>query len=161
MIPTTSLDLALESARKYAELRTDAGHGPAPTKLALWTFVAESEAEAQAGAERYMQEYSDSAMRHYEMLGTHFADLKGYETYAAASEAMRQDDSAFRRGFYDSHPWGTLDQTIARATELAEAFGTDEIMFIFKYGSMPIDVAEKSIRLFAREVMPALQELQP
>jgi hypothetical protein len=34
-------------------------------------------------------------------------------------------------------------------------------MFVFKYGSMPIDVAEKSIRLFAREVMPALRKLDP
>ena len=37
-----------------------------------------------------------------------------------------------------------------QATELAEAFGTNEIMFIFKYGSMPIDKAAKSMQLFAR-----------
>ena len=63
--------------------------------------------------------------------------------------------------FVDSHPWGTPDQTIKRATELAEAFGTNEIMFIFKYGSMPIDKAAKSMQLFAQEVMPALKELNP
>jgi hypothetical protein len=34
-------------------------------------------------------------------------------------------------------------------------------MFIFKYGGMPMGVAEKSMRLFAREVMPALKELNP
>ena len=34
-------------------------------------------------------------------------------------------------------------------------------MFVFKYGSMPIEVAEKSMRLFAKEVMPALKELNP
>ena len=45
--------------------------------------------------------------------------------------------------------------------ELAEAFGTNEIMFIFKYGSMPIDKALASMRLFAKEVMPALKELNP
>ena len=50
---------------------------------------------------------------------------------------------------------------IKRATELATAFGTDEIMFIFKYGSMPMATTEKSIRLFAKEVMPALKELRP
>ncbi|MGH8008945.1 MAG: LLM class flavin-dependent oxidoreductase, partial [Candidatus Binatia bacterium] len=57
--------------------------------------------------------------------------------------------------------WGTPEQTIARATELAHAFGTDEIMFVFKYGSMPMSTAEKSLRLFAKEVMPALKELNP
>ena len=34
-------------------------------------------------------------------------------------------------------------------------------MFIFKYGGMPIDVAEKSMQLFAREVLPALQDISP
>jgi hypothetical protein len=34
-------------------------------------------------------------------------------------------------------------------------------MFIFKYGSMPLATAEKSMRLFAKEVMPALKALSP
>ena len=54
---------------------------------------------------------------------------------------------------------GADDQ--ARATELAESFGTDEIMFVFSNGGMPMAQAEKSMRLFAREVMPALKELKP
>ncbi len=161
-IPTTSLDLALQTVRTYAQLRHEAGHGSeVHTKLALWTYVAGTEAEARRGAERYMCEYSDSALRHYEMLGTHFAGLKGYEAYSASSEAMRENPDAFLRGFFDSHPWGTPEQTIARATELAHAFGTNEIMFVFKYGSMPIEDAHRSMKLFADEVTPALQALEP
>ena len=87
--------------------------------------------------------------------------MKGYETYGAVQDALSSDDSPFRRGFVDTHPWGTPDRTIARATELAEQFGTDEIMFIFKYGSMPADKAAASMQLFADEVMPALKELSP
>ena len=34
-------------------------------------------------------------------------------------------------------------------------------MFIFKYGAMPMAAAEKSMRLFAKEVLPALKELNP
>jgi hypothetical protein len=108
-----------------------------------------------------MEEYGDSALRHYELLGTHLKSIKGYEQYGAQSDVLRQDPSLFTRGFYKSHPWGTPEQTIKRATELANTFGTDEIMFIFKYGAMPIDKAEKSMRLFAKEVMPALQALNP
>ena len=160
-IPTTSLDLALVNMRHYAELRRNAGYEPSHTKLALWTYVAETTSEAQAGAQRYMVEYADSALRHYELLGTHLRGIKGYEAYGAQSEALRKDASPFKQGFYKSHPWGTPEQTVARATELANAFGTDEIMFIFKYGAMPMAVAEKSMRLFAKEVMPALKELKP
>ena len=160
-IPTTSLDIALANMRRYSQLSRDAGHGPTHTKLALWTYVAESHSKADAGAHRYMVEYADSALRHYELLGTHLKNIKGYEAYGAQQDAMRKDPSPFKEGFYRSHPWGTPDETIARATQLANAFGTDEIMFIFKYGSMPMAEAEKSMRLFAKEVMPALKELKP
>jgi hypothetical protein len=48
-----------------------------------------------------------------------------------------------------------------KVKRLAEAFGTSEIMFIFKYGGMSMKAAEKSMQLFAREVMPALKALYP
>lgn len=160
-IPTTSLEAALANMKQYAKLSKDAGHPPVRTKLALWTYVAETHAQAQVGAERYMVEYADSALRHYELLGSHLQHIKGYEAYAAQSEALRADSSQFTRGFYNSHPWGTPEETIARATELAHQFGADELMFIFKYGSMPMAEAEKSMRLFADKVMPALKALNP
>lgn len=160
-IPTTSLDGALANMRRYAALRREAGHAPSHTKLALWTFVAEREADARAAAEKYMGQYGDSALRHYELLRGHFKDIKGYEAYAAQSDALRGNSSQFTGGFAGSHPWGTPEQTIARATELAHAFGTDEIMFVFRYGDMPMELARKSMRLFAKEVMPALKALEP
>ena len=142
-------------------LRAEAGLAPPDTKLALWTYCAETERAAEAGARQYMGEYADSALRHYELLGTHLKELHGYQAYGALSDALRQDSSPFRLGFYREHPWGTPDQVIAKASRLAEAFGTSEIMFVFKYGGMPQDVAEKSMRLFAREVRPALQDIAP
>jgi alkanesulfonate monooxygenase SsuD/methylene tetrahydromethanopterin reductase-like flavin-dependent oxidoreductase (luciferase family) len=160
-IPTTSLELALSNMRDYAELRHNAGHGPSHTKLALWTYVGETASEAEAESRQYMQEYADSALRHYELLGTHLEGTKGYKEYGELQKALRQDAEPFRQAFYRSHPWGTPDQVIRRATELANSFGTDEIMFIFKYGSMPMAATEKSMRLFATEVMPALKELNP
>ena len=159
-IPTTSLDISLAGMRRYAAIRRDAGYAPSHTKLALWTYVAETHSEAEKGA-RHMEEYGDSALRHYELLGTHLKGIKGYEQYGAQSDVLRKDPTLFTRGFHNSHPWGTPEQTIKRATELANAFGTDEIMFVFKYGAMPIDKAEKSMRLFAKEVMPALKALNP
>jgi alkanesulfonate monooxygenase SsuD/methylene tetrahydromethanopterin reductase-like flavin-dependent oxidoreductase (luciferase family) len=160
-IPTVSLEMALTNMRRYAQLRHEAGHGPSHTKLALWTYVSEDHAKADVAAERYMVQYAKSALRHYELLGTHFDGLKGYESYAAQSAAVRQDPTLFTHGFYGSHPWGTPKEVIARATELAEMFGANELMFVFKYGSMPIEEAEKSMKLFAKEVMPALQALSP
>jgi alkanesulfonate monooxygenase SsuD/methylene tetrahydromethanopterin reductase-like flavin-dependent oxidoreductase (luciferase family) len=64
IIPTTTLGTALASAQRYVELRHAAGLPPAETKLALWTYCAETEAEARAGAEKYMVQYADAALRH-------------------------------------------------------------------------------------------------
>jgi alkanesulfonate monooxygenase SsuD/methylene tetrahydromethanopterin reductase-like flavin-dependent oxidoreductase (luciferase family) len=159
-IPTTSLDLALMGAKNYANLRKQAGHGPAHTKLALWTHCTEDAAEAEQ-ARNYVNRYSDSALRHYEMLGTHLKDIKGYETYAANAEILRANPDAFLQGFLQDHPIGTPDEIIKQTRHLAETFGSDEIMFIFKYGGMSLAQSEKSMQLFAQEVIPALHEFNP
>jgi alkanesulfonate monooxygenase SsuD/methylene tetrahydromethanopterin reductase-like flavin-dependent oxidoreductase (luciferase family) len=161
IIPTTSLDLALQNAQSYMNLRAKAGHAPSDTKLALWTYCAETESEARAGVEQYMVEYADSALRHYEFLRGHLGGIKGYESYGAMSDALHRDVEIFRKAFVREHPWGTPDQVIAKVKQLAEAFGTSEIMFVFKYGGMPMKAAEQSMQLFAREVLPALRDIRP
>ncbi|MBM4258106.1 MAG: LLM class flavin-dependent oxidoreductase [Deltaproteobacteria bacterium] len=161
IIPTTSLENALLNARMYQQLRSQAGHAPSDTKLALWTYCGETESDARAGAEQYMVEYADSALRHYELLRGHLGGIHGYESYGAMTEALHKDVDIFRKAFVREHPWGTPDQIIAKVKRLAEAFGTSEIMFIFRYGGMPMKAAEKSMQLFAREVMPALKEMYP
>ncbi len=108
-----------------------------------------------------MYSYADTALRHYELLAGHLGKLKGYEGYAARSEAIGQDGSAFAETFIAGHPWGTPEMIIERTRELAEAFGTSEITFVFKYGGMPLEMAQKSMNLFAREVLPAIKELNP
>ena len=161
IIPTTSLENALQNARSYMHLRGKAGFAPSDTKLALWTYCAETESEARAGAEQYMVEYADSALRHYELLRGHLGGIRGYEAYGAMTDALNKDVEIFRKAFVREHPWGTPDQVIAKVKHLANLFGTSEIMFIFRYGGMPMKGAEKSMKLFAREVLPALKELHP
>lgn len=160
VIPTQSLGLSLDTAKKYASLHAQAGYAPTKNKLAVWTYVAESEAEAQESAEQYMVEYADSALRHYELLGSHLGNIKGYESYGEVQKALSQDASPFLRGFYNEHPWGTPEMVVERTRELAHEFGCDEVSFIFKYGSMPIESAEKSMRLFSQKVLPALKDIQ-
>jgi len=161
VIPNTDLETSRESIQNYANIRHAAGYEPADTRLAVWTYCAESEEEARGPAEKYMQSYADTALRHYELFSDHLGKIKGYEGYAARSEAMKQDASLFAKGFISGHPWGTPEMIIERTRELAQAFGTSEITFVFKYGGMPLELAQKSMNLFAKEVLPAIQELNP
>ena len=58
-----------------------------------------------------------------------------------------------------NHVWGTPDVCVERLRSIASAFHPEEFMLVFRYGSMPRDVAEKSISLFAAEVLPAVHDL--
>jgi alkanesulfonate monooxygenase SsuD/methylene tetrahydromethanopterin reductase-like flavin-dependent oxidoreductase (luciferase family) len=52
--------------------------------------------------------------------------------------------------------WGTPARCIARLNELHLAVGPREIVVAFRYGSMSRETAEKSMRLFAEEVLPVV-----
>jgi hypothetical protein len=54
---------------------------------------------------------------------------------------------------------GTPEQCIQKIEVIREMMGPDHMACIMKYGGMPIDVAEASMRLFAAEVLPAAQAL--
>lgn len=157
IIPNTDLETALQGVKHYMSIREEFGFGQTDTKLALWTYVAESEEEARAGAEEYMGNYAVTALRHYELLAGYHSNIKGYERYADLSAGLAGDTAPFKAQFVDGHPWGTPEQVIEQMSTLAEKFGTSEIMCIFKYGGMPLEKAQKSMRLFAEQVLPTLQ----
>jgi alkanesulfonate monooxygenase SsuD/methylene tetrahydromethanopterin reductase-like flavin-dependent oxidoreductase (luciferase family) len=161
LVPTVSLDATLQGARHYMQLRHDAGYDVCDTKLAVWIYCAETEAEAREASRRYMGEYGDSALRHYEMTGTHFDGLKGYEGYAERAAALRADPGLFIRGFTDRHPWGTPSMVVDKIAELAELFGTSERMCVFRYGSMGHAEASRNMAMFAETVLPEVRKLTP
>lgn len=157
-VPTVSLAVALKSAEAYAKQRAAVGFEPAQTKLGLYVYCAETPAEAQAGAEQYLLNFADSSLRHYELGNDHFGKIKGYESYQQMSKAFSGPTNPMAQGYLNDHPWGTPDEVCERIKTIATAFGADELMLGFKYGGMPADVAERSIRLFADEVLPELHE---
>lgn len=100
----------------------------------------------------------DSALNNYELMSGHFATTKGYEHYAAMAD--RVNTQAMGAAYLEYHVWGTPDQCVEKLRGIADAFHPEEFMLVFRYGSMPRDVAEKSIGLFARDVLPAVHELK-
>jgi alkanesulfonate monooxygenase SsuD/methylene tetrahydromethanopterin reductase-like flavin-dependent oxidoreductase (luciferase family) len=161
IIPNSDLQTALDGMRRYMQIRDESGHPPTHTKLAVWAHCAETADASHAVAERYMPVYADTAVNHYEFAAGHLEKIKGYEQYATGGAALLDEDAPWRRMFLEDHPWGTPEMCIEKTTRLAHQFGVDEMMFVFKYGGMPLDAARNSLDLFAREVLPAIKELQP
>src|SRR5205085_389263 len=106
-------------------------------------------------AERYMSNYADSALRHYELLNDYHKDIKGYERYQLMSQMLAGDKgAAYRQSWQLGHPWGTPEQVIETVSQRAHESGASEITFVFKYGGMPLPLAQRSLRLFAEQVLP-------
>ena len=60
-------------------------------------------------------------------------------------------------GFLAANAYGTPDQMIKRFRERYEVIGSFELATCFRFGGIPYEEAEASMRLFAREVLPELQ----
>jgi alkanesulfonate monooxygenase SsuD/methylene tetrahydromethanopterin reductase-like flavin-dependent oxidoreductase (luciferase family) len=160
IIPQVAWEVHAAQLKSFAAARADAGFGPFDPKSGVWIYCAETEAEARVGAEQYMVEYGESTLRHYELLGGHFAEIKGYEIYAERAAALREDTQEHVRRWFDLHPWGTPDQVAQKVIEITDHLHPSEIMCVFRYGSMPYEKAEKSMRLFAQDVLPQLKEIE-
>jgi alkanesulfonate monooxygenase SsuD/methylene tetrahydromethanopterin reductase-like flavin-dependent oxidoreductase (luciferase family) len=160
-IPQTSWTEYAEHTVHFNALRAAAGHAPANPRIAVWVYCAPTADVAEAGARQWMPNYADSAYRHYEIGGTHFAATKGYEQYAASSEAASTPEArqAMRDMYVENQIWGTPEMCLEKLAKINEMMGPDHFVGIMRYGGMPFDEAEASMRLFAAEVLPAAQAL--
>jgi alkanesulfonate monooxygenase SsuD/methylene tetrahydromethanopterin reductase-like flavin-dependent oxidoreductase (luciferase family) len=159
-IPQTTWEDYAQQMQLFADLRVGHGFEPAHPTVVCWVYCAETEEKAFQGARQYIPAYADSAMRHYEIASDHFETTKGYEFYAAGSRMLREGGAATMGDMYlNNQVWGTPAQCIEKLERINELMGPDHFVAVMKYGGMPVDAAEASMRLFAREVLPAAKAL--
>jgi len=132
---------------------------PAPI-AAGWTFCDPDAARAEAMARRYIGGYFQTVLDHYNFGGDHLGKTRGYEYYGKMAEKIQTYGSDKVSEFFMSlQVWGTPEQCYAKILEVRERVGNESFVGVFSYAGMPSDEAERSMRLFAREVLPALQKL--
>jgi alkanesulfonate monooxygenase SsuD/methylene tetrahydromethanopterin reductase-like flavin-dependent oxidoreductase (luciferase family) len=152
-----------EEVDTFTKVRAEAGYEPAPSKIVVYAYCHESDEVAFDHAKQYVTEYADSALRQYEIKGTHFTNLKGYEHYAEQSKHLREatGEIDFSQIFLENHVWGNPQRCFDKIQEIKGALEPEpsELIVVLKYGSMPLDLAQDSTRLFAKEVVPAVQAL--
>ena len=153
-----------EQVIEYNRVRIANGYPAVQPMVAQWLFCAETEEEAWEGAVQYMGANSLEINFHYEIQQKRelFATIKGYEHYAELGKIQAEiplDEKAKAEAFAAGQVWGTPDMIIQKLQEIQDLTAAQEIICQFKYGGMPMDRAEKSLRLFAKEVLPALQKV--
>jgi alkanesulfonate monooxygenase SsuD/methylene tetrahydromethanopterin reductase-like flavin-dependent oxidoreductase (luciferase family) len=149
---------------EYNRIRVEE-HGWKPERptVVCWVYCAEADAEAEAGARKYITEYGDSALRHYQFRGDHLQGLKGYEYYAqmAKMRAAMPEGTDTAAIYLANNIWGSPKTCLEKLERVNDMMGAHEFVAVFSYGSMPVDVAEKSMRLFADRVLAKTQSFKP
>jgi alkanesulfonate monooxygenase SsuD/methylene tetrahydromethanopterin reductase-like flavin-dependent oxidoreductase (luciferase family) len=144
---------------RYRELYQKEHESEAPpTSANMFVYCHSDSAKAEDMAQRYMRDYWQSAIDHYEMGGEHFSSAKSYEYYAEAAKALREDLEGAKQGFVDLQLWGTPDQCLERIEAIRDAIGPIDINGCFSYAAMDYGEAEASMRLFAQEVLPVVKD---
>src|SRR5437588_10373242 len=148
---------------RYREIATAAGHAPRPPLILTNVCVADSRAEAQERAVKYLGQKWQSIDNHYHFSDGHLSTVKGYERYGKMAKTYAKiNDSAEAKAkatdFYVSiQIVGTPDDCLQKIGELQRLTGLDHLVTEFSFGAMPHEEAELNMRLFADRVMPVLQ----
>ena len=109
-------------------------------------------------ARRHMGSFVDSNLEHYEILSGHFSRIKGYDAYAKKAELAKESGrDGIVEAFLKAAAWGTPDRILRELETRRAAVGEFELCTSFRYGGTPYELAESSMRLYAKEVLPVLK----
>ncbi len=135
-------------------------HGRAAPAMMITDFCicGPNLADAENHARQYMGKFVESNFHHYEFLGEHFTTVKGYDAYAQKAAIARKGGlEGATAGFMQAAIWGTPDRILRELEVRREVIGEFELNVAFRFGGAPFEVAERGLRLFAKEVLPVLK----
>jgi alkanesulfonate monooxygenase SsuD/methylene tetrahydromethanopterin reductase-like flavin-dependent oxidoreductase (luciferase family) len=151
--------MRLPAIQRNRELHRKFHGREAPTMLiADFSVCWPKQDEAEELALKHMGSFVHSNFEHYELLGDHFNTVKGYDAYAqkaAIAKAAGMDGAI--AGFMKAAVWGTPDRILRELEARRAVIGEFELDTAFRFGGIPYETAETSLRLFAKEVLPVLQ----
>lgn len=144
--------------RHRALTRSMHGREALPMLIADFAVCLPDIAEAEAAARQYMGKFVESNVHHYELMGDHFSRVKGYNAYAQKSAIVRETGlEGMTEGFMKAAIWGPPDRMLRMLEERRAVVGAFEMATSFRFGGIPYPLAEQSLRLFAKEVLPVLK----
>jgi alkanesulfonate monooxygenase SsuD/methylene tetrahydromethanopterin reductase-like flavin-dependent oxidoreductase (luciferase family) len=161
IIPQKPWSEVAKELEAYRTLYREVNRAEPPAPIAAgWTFCDPDPARAEALAHRYIGGYFHTVLDHYNFGGDHLGKTRGYEYYGKMAEKIQTYGSDKVSDFFTGlQVWGTPEQCYAKILDVRERVGNDTFVGVFSYAGMPAEEAERNMRLFAREVLPALQKV--
>jgi alkanesulfonate monooxygenase SsuD/methylene tetrahydromethanopterin reductase-like flavin-dependent oxidoreductase (luciferase family) len=175
MVPLFVGNKPIEEAGKEVQLvntfRQEVGLPPCQPKNVLFMYCTPRMEEAKKAEEYILIANRDVALHYGFADSSNFRGVKGYEAYAnreagataVLAASVNSDDQSSRSktpGYHASNLMiGTPDEVIKRIIAAQKACSFSEITIVSQFGTMPYDEAERSTKLFAREVLPVVHEM--
>lgn len=155
--------MRMPAIQRHRELiRQMHGTPPLPPLLADFCVCTPGMDGAEDKARRYMGKFVESNFYHYELLGEHFSQVKGYDAYAQKVALAKEIGmEGIVSSFMQAAVWGTPDHILRMFEERRALVGDFELATSFRFGGTPYDLAESGLRLYAKEVLPVLKSWRP
>ena len=157
-------ELRAEVINKGRELHRQY-HGTEQPTLMITEFpiCGSSDEQCEDWARRFQGKFVESNFHHYEFLGEHFKEVKGYDSYQQKAEIARKGGGieAATAGFMDAVSWGSPERILRELERRRAAVGDFELNLAFRFGGIPFEIAEAGLKLYAKEVLPVLKTWSP
>jgi alkanesulfonate monooxygenase SsuD/methylene tetrahydromethanopterin reductase-like flavin-dependent oxidoreductase (luciferase family) len=174
MIPLFVGNKPIEQAgaevRRVNTFRAQEGLAPCQPKNVMFMYCT-ARADEAAESEAWIAAANRDVVLHYGFAdASNFKGVAGYEAYASReagatallAEAVKGEGAAKDKtpGYHASNLLiGTPDEVLRRIHAAQAACSFCEITIVPQFGPMPHEAARRSLELFAREVLPAVQAM--
>jgi alkanesulfonate monooxygenase SsuD/methylene tetrahydromethanopterin reductase-like flavin-dependent oxidoreductase (luciferase family) len=166
MNPNKTVEAYLSDLALFKAVREEHGHSSARGVIyQVPLYCSEDAANEQHLIRQWVSEYIDSALKMYELGTDNFAPGKSYAEY-------RTKGSHFGDGSYAdalqtlTTKWlrdgifGTPQECAEKVAAHRNAMDPSELALLTGFGTMPMEAAEKSMHLFAEQVMPRFDDIR-
>lgn len=144
-ISLQSWEHAAESSRAFNRIRALRGWAPVDPISVVFVSCCERRDQIRSG-EAYLAEMMDASIHHYDLL----AGVRT-QTPGASDDGLVE---MLRSNFIGLNVVGSPDECVAKLRQIHDTVHCAEFICVFHCGRMPASEGERSMRLFAREVLP-------
>jgi alkanesulfonate monooxygenase SsuD/methylene tetrahydromethanopterin reductase-like flavin-dependent oxidoreductase (luciferase family) len=157
-------DSAREDLRRYEDTTRAIGLKPRPPIVLTQVSLAESEHEAWDEANRYQAETFRAIDQHYGHTRGELQGVKGYEfharmakTYAKIVTSPEEIQKKALQHYLSLGVVGNPKQCLEKLEYIQQRMNTDHFLFAFSHGGLPLEKAQRSMRLCAEKILPRLK----
>lgn len=130
--------------------------------IACQVFCDEDPGRAKELGQQHIGDYYQSCLRHYELGGQHFSSIRGYSSYASASDSgQRATTESVLIDYCALQCIGTPDECLDHIHTLAADIGCGEMLGMFSYAGLGLEDATRNVATFASSVLPRMAAISP